>query len=74
MYNELCSETGRTELLVRNIGVAYLKNKEIDSLQNKIARVKKAFDDVDFKKATFGSSYSLSSEDLEVLTKVFRQI
>jgi DNA-binding PadR family transcriptional regulator len=50
------------------------KDKEIESLQNKMARVKKAFENVGFKKATFSSSYSLSSEDLEILSRFFKQI
>ena len=51
-----------------------VKDKEISSLQGKIDRIKNAFENIDFKKATFGSSYSLSSEDLEVLNRVFKQI
>jgi hypothetical protein len=39
-----------------------------------MARVKKAFENVGFKKATFSSSYSLSSEDLEILSRFFKQI
>lgn len=30
LYDELCDEDGRTEMLVKNIGVAYLNNEEID--------------------------------------------
>jgi DNA-binding PadR family transcriptional regulator len=51
-----------------------VKDKEIASLQGKIDRVKNAFDNIEFKKATFGSSYSLSGEDLEILSRVFKQI
>lgn len=51
-----------------------IKDKEIANLKSNIDRVKKAFESVGFKKATFGSSYSLSSEDLEILSRVFKQI
>lgn len=48
------------------------KDKEIEVLQKKIDKVKRTFESIDFKKATFGSSYSLSGEDLELIRKIIR--
>lgn len=44
--------------------------KDIGILKSKVEGLQKDFANVDFKKATFGSSYSLSSEDLEKIKNI----
>jgi len=47
-------------------------SKDLDILRSKIETFKKRFDSLDIKKATFGSNYSLSSEELETFKQFVR--
>lgn len=48
------------------------KDKELNIAKNKLDRIKKVFEDLRFKKATFGNSYSLSGEELERIKKIIK--
>jgi len=49
-------------------------SKDLGILQSKIDRFKKRFESLDIKKATFGSSYSLSSEELENFKQFVKEL